>query len=418
MKSIIAKKVEYAKFVAFARYLPWLLPSLLVFSRTLADITVLTVGLVFLFRSIQSDDWAWVKHTWFKLNLLFFFYLLLINTPLSIDPIDSLLHAIFYLRWPLFAAALAYWLFDDPAHQRHLLIALVLVSFFVMIDTGIQYLTGQDLLGNHKASPTRLTGPYSRPIPGIMILRVLFIGLFISIFIPAFSTGRRRTVVTLALLSIGILFTFITGERMALILFLTGSLIVITGLSFAQKNHSVTILLGLTFLLGLFVTALLLNPEMAERSVYSIVNKLTHFVDSDYGLVFRAAIAAWQEYPLFGSGLHTYKAVCEEMGILTLSGIACSHPHNLYLQIAAETGLVGLLLFCIMVVSIYFTSLYHHIRHNDWFVFSLSIVVLSVSFWPFIGGISILNNGVAALVWLGVGWVLSIANTYRQALST
>ena len=412
--SIAEKSLEHAKSVAFARYLPWLLPLLLIFSRALADITVLSVGLVFLLRSAQLSDWAWVKHTWFKLNLLFFLYLLLINTPLSINPIDSLQHAIFYLRWPLFAAALAYWIFDDPARQRHLLIALVLVSLFVIIDTGIQYLTGQDLFGHHKASPTRLTGPYSRPIPGIMMLRVLFISLFMSILIPALSTGKRRIVFTLTLLSIGMLFIFITGERMALILFLTGSLVVLAGLAMAQKSHRANILLGLTLVLGLFVTALLLNPEMAERSVYSIVNKLTHFVDSDYGLVFRAAIAAWQEYPLFGSGFHTYKTVCVEMGLLTQAGIACSHPHNLYLQVAAETGLVGLLLFSIMLASIYETALYQPIRRQDWFTVSLSVVVLSVCFWPLIGGISILNNGVAALVWLGVGWVLSVVNATRQ----
>lgn len=202
---------------------------------------------------------------------------------------------------------------------------------------------------------------------------------------------------------------FITGERMALILFFAGSVATLTGLFLEQKMHKAKVLLGFAFILGLFALAISFNPEMAERSVYSIVSKLTQFVDSDYGLVFRAAIAAWQENPIVGSGYHTYQLACEQLGLLPQWGIPCSHPHNLYLQIGAETGMIGLILFFLMIVSIYFTALSQLIKTKQWFIACLSFTILSVSFWPLIGGISILNNGVAALVWLGVGWVISIS---------
>jgi len=398
----------------FARYLPWLLPLLLLFSRAVADITVLAVGLAFLFNSYQYHDWAWTKQTWFKLNLVFWLYLLCINAPLSIDSADSFMHAIFYLRWPLFAAALAYWLLQDKKFQQHFLITLMLVCAFVLLDTSLQYITGTDLFGHTKPSPTRLTGPYSRPIPGIMMLRVLFIMLLITVMIPSFATATRRIFFTLSLLCIGLLFMFITGERMALILFLAGSVVVLIGLVLDQKMHKAKVLLGFAFILGLFALAISFNPEMAERSVFSIINKLSQFVDSDYGLVFRAAIAAWQENPIVGSGFHTYQLACEQLGLLPQWGIPCSHPHNLYLQIGAETGLIGLIIFFSMVASIYFTALAQPIQSKKWFITCLSFTILSVSFWPLIGGISILNNGVAALVWLGVGWSLAISITTKS----
>jgi hypothetical protein len=114
----------------------------------------------------------------------------------------------------------------------------------------------------------------------------------------------------------------------------------------------------------------------------------------------------------------SYKMVCEQMGLLTQWGMQCSHPHNLYLQIAAENGLIGLMLFVCMLGSLYFKSLYPLMLSKQWFVACLSFVVLSVCFWPLIGGISILNNGVAALVWLGVGWVLSISIISSASHST
>lgn len=391
------------------RYLPWLLPLLLLFSRALADITVLTIGLIFLFNCYQSQNWHWAKNTWFKLNIVFWLYLLFVNTPLSIDPADSLTHAIFYLRWPLFAAALAYWLLNDKIRQQHFLIALVLVCLFILLDTSLQYVTGTDLLGHTKPSPTRLTGPYSRPIPGIMVLRVLFIVLLMAIIMPSLASATRRIIFTLSVLCVGLLFMFITGERMALILFSTGSVVVLIGLLLDQQVHKTKVLIGFTFILVLFSSLALLSPEMAERSVYSIVSKLSHFMDSDYGLVFRAAIAAWQAHPIVGTGFHTYQIACEQLGLLTQWGIPCSHPHNLYLQIAAETGLIGLALFCIMILNVYFAALYQHVKSKKWFITSLMLTILSVSFWPLIGGISILNNGVAALVWLGVGWALALS---------
>jgi len=412
------RKLSHKLISGLERYIPWLLPLLLIFSRSIADLTVLTIGLIFLFMSFQRKDWGWAKSTWFKLNIIFWLYLLFINTPLSINPVDSVIHAFFYLRWPLFAVALANWLFNDATRQRHFLIALGLVSAFVIFDTSLQFITGQDLFGHTKVSPTRLTGPFSRPVPGIMMLRVLFVGLFLTVILQQFSSPMRRILFTLSMLCVGLLFMFMTGERMALMLFLSGSIVVFIGLLLEQKIHKAKILIGLLLILGVSITLIFLNPETAERSIYSIYDKLLHFADSDYGMVFRAAFAAWQQAPIFGHGFHSYTMVCERMGLLTQWGMQCSHPHNLYLQIAAENGLIGLMLFVCMLGSLYFKALYPLVLSKQWFVASLSFVVLSVCFWPLIGGISILNNGVAALVWLGVGWVLSISIIFSASHST
>lgn len=393
------------------RFLPCLLPVLLIFSRSIADLTVLITGIVFLIISFHRKDWAWAKNTWFRLNILFWLYILLINTPISIHPTESFIHAFLYLRWPLFAAALAYWLFIDDTRQRYFLIALAVVCVFIFFDTSLQYTTGQDLFGHTKASSTRLTGPFTRPIPGIMMLRVLFIVLFLSIVSHQTFSPLKRIVFTLFTLCAGLLFMFITGERMALLLFFAGSSIVLVVLLIEQKVHRAKILIGLLLIMGLSVVFILLNPETAQRSIYSIYDKLLHFADSDYGLVFRAALAAFERAPILGHGFHTYRVVCEEMGILAQWGMQCSHPHNLYLQIAAECGFIGLVLFICMVVSLYFKAFYQLILLKKWFVLSLNLVVLSVSFSPFIGGISILNNGVAALVWLGVGWTIAMSAT-------
>jgi O-antigen ligase len=400
------------------RILPWLLPVLLLSSRTLADISVVTVCLLFLYRSYRLQDWQWASQPWFRLALVFAGYVLLINAPLSIAPQASVLYGLTFLRWPLFAAALGYWLLADHTRQRNFLWVLLAVCALIVVDSAMQYLLGHDVFGRPMFTENRLTGPYNSPIPGITLLRVWFIAMFAPLLLlPAMPASRRQAFIML-MLAIGMLFMFITGERMAFMLFIAGSMVTLCGLwlnkrsgNAEPRNHYSRLwlaLIGFVLLLGL---VMLLAPATAERSVFSIFEKLGHFADSDYGKVFRAAYAAWQEAPLFGHGFHAYRQVCEQMGLLATLGMTCTHAHNLYLQLAAETGMTGVLLFACMLGAIYWAALAPFMRHKHWLLAALSFSVLSVCFWPLIGGISLLNNWVAALAWLGVGWVLAMRNT-------
>jgi O-antigen ligase len=385
------------------------LPFLLLFSRSLADFSVLTIGLLFLAKSYFTQDWQWLARRWIHFSILFWLYLLLVSTPLSQDVLDSFLHSIFFIRWPLFASAIAYWVLVRQRHQRYLLTSLALVVVFIVMDTWLQYYLGQDLLGHMKHSVDRLTGPFTKPIPGIMLLRVLFILLFANLVFVSLKKPMMQLFSTVLVLLVGLLTIFITGERMAFLLCVTGSTLVMLGLWLQHKNLRRKIVASFGFVLLLIVLVSLNMPEVAQRTIHSLIEKVQHFSNSDYGVVFNAAWAAWQQNFMIGSGFHTYKLACDSLGVLAQSGMNCTHAHNLYLQIGAETGLIGFVLFVALIVSIYDAAIVPILRIRAWYWVSLVFVILSVSFWPLIGGISILNNWVAALVWLGVGYALTVA---------
>ncbi|HYN54724.1 MAG TPA: O-antigen ligase family protein [Methylotenera sp.] len=401
-------------FIKIEQIIPWLLPILLLSSRSMADFTVLTLGLIFLLKSSLEKSWKWCSEPWFRMSLLFWAYLLLVNAPISIDFADSFLHALFFIRWPLFAAALAYWLLSSVKYQRHLIMALMAVTFFIVFDTWWQYFFDKDLFGHLKIGQDRLTGPFSRPIPGIMLLRIMFIPLFAGLIFQSLKIPLRYILFTVMILSLGLLTIFVTGERMAFLLFVSGTSVISIGLWFEYPKLRIIISSGVFLLLGLLLATALFAPEMSNRTIFSLFLKLQDFASSDYGNVFNAAWYAWKENFILGSGFHTYKMVCEQLGVLAQMGMTCTHPHNLYLQIGAETGLVGLVLFVSLILFIYHAAMKSLIQAGAWYVCSLSFVVLSISFWPLIGGISILNNWVASLVWLGVGWVIAISSQYHR----
>ncbi|HEY0906586.1 MAG TPA: O-antigen ligase family protein [Methylophilus sp.] len=390
-----------------------LLPWALLASRTLADLAVVLIDLHLIYHLYQAGNWrqriqSVRQQPWLLAALLFFSYLLLINSPAALHPTQTMLHGLYFIRWPLFALALSHLWFADRTALFVFLKSLCLACTLLILDCSYQFVTGVDLLGHPLASNHRLTGPYHAPLPGIMLVRVMFIAHLLWL-LP--GPGKHRSTLSWLFLTMAAACILLTGERMALLLFGFG-LVLLTccGMAdpyFRQKMRLP--LTGLVLLLGLTIS---LMPDIRARAIASVIDKLAHFASSDYGLVFKAAIAAWQQQPWLGHGLHSYREVCDNIGLLVQWGMTCTHPHNLYLLLAAETGLIGTGLFCGMVVWLYLTALRPLYLAKQWRLLGNHAVILSMSFLPLIGGISLWNNWVAALTWTGVGCALAVSRQY------
>jgi O-antigen ligase len=391
---------------------------LLLFSRALADITIVLVSLVFLVRSFRQQEWTWLRYSWVRLALLFWAYLLFVNLPTSQLPQESFKAVLAFIRWPLFAAALAYWLIAKRRQQWLLLKSLSITALFVVLDTSWQYVFDVDWFGIERFSEERLTGPFRNPVPGTLMLRLWFIGLFVVLFWHWLQTKPQRQIMAIPfMLFVAVGFTFITGERMALLLLMVGIAIVVMALivEFSQYRRELAMSIGTILLAVVMVTVA--DPVMMQRSILSIGEKLSDFTESDYGQVFNAAWQVWQTHFWFGVGLDNYQLVCDQMGMLKAAKMQCTHPHNLYLELGTETGMVGMTLFVVLLLALYREALSQAVHARAWLHMSLSAAVLTVSFWPLSGGISLLSNWVAALVWLGVGWVLAVSGAPLQVQS-
>ena len=157
-------------------YFPYLLPLLLVFSRSLADITIVLISLLFLYYSYKKIGWHWVKEKWFCLALIFTIYCLTINSAMSIEPTDTLAYSLFFIRWPIFALALAYWILNDAKSLKKFFVSMTIVLFFIIFDTWWQFFFEQDIFGFEKYSGDRLTGPFkNNPHVGAWIAKLVLL---------------------------------------------------------------------------------------------------------------------------------------------------------------------------------------------------------------------------------------------------
>jgi O-antigen ligase len=405
-------------------YLPYLLPFLLVFSRSLADITIVLISFLFLYHSYKNIGWRWIKEKWFCYALIFTIYCLTINSAISIKPTETLAYSLFFIRWPIFAMALSYWILNDIQSLKKFLVSMTIVLFFIIFDTWWQFIFDQDIFGFEKYSADRLTGPFkNNPHVGAWIAKLVLLPPMLLILYKKLKLQHYKIHLTYTFFlvsSILFLSVFITGERMALLLILANIFIIFIGVVFDKmfsKKRMVILLLisfcGILYFANTF-------PDTTQRAYFSSVEKIFNWRTSDYGLVWQSAYDVWMQSPVFGVGLHKYREACENLGtygssyLNAIGGGVCFHPHNISLQLLSETGIVGFILFYIMVCVLALSSLKTFYIKKLWLSFALVFNIIFTCFLPIATNTSFFANKYGAIVWLLIGVMLSTNRLFSR----
>ena len=402
-------------------YFPYLLPLLLVFSRSLADITIVLISFLFLYHSYQNIGWHWVKDKWFCFALIFTIYCLTINSAMSIEPTETLAYSLFFIRWPIFAMALSYWILSDIKSLKKFLVSMTVVLFFIIFDTWWQFVFDQDIFGFEKWSESRLTGPLrGNPEVGTWIGKLILLPPLLLILCNKFKHQEYLTYGFFIASVIVFLTVFISGERMALLLILACIFILLIGLvldkTLSLKKFAVLLLISFFGILYFSYSF----PDTTQRAYFSTIDKILNWRTSDYGIVWKSAYDVWMQSPLFGVGLHKYREACENLGVYgssylnAISYRNCSHPHNISLQLLSETGVIGFILFYTMVYSLAFASLKTYFIKKLWLSFAIIFSIVFTCFLPIASLTSFFANKYGAIVWLLIGAMLATDRLFQK----
>ena len=144
-----------------------------------------------------------------------------------------------------------------------------------------------------------------------------------------------------------------------------------------------------------------------KDSILSIYNQDSKILPGVYDNMLKTSIKMFKDNIFFGIGPKMYRKKCDvsEYGINKKS--CFTHPHNNYIQLLSETGLVGILIFFSYYIY-FFKQLILKIlqpinsyNKKDYLSFFM-ITAIFVNFFPFIPSGSFFNN------WLNIFYFIPL----------
>ena len=327
----------------------WLLgPFIYLIERDPADLWLSLIGLVFLIRCIRNKDWGWTNQLWFKSALILWLFGLL-SAVTSPDPLFSFQQGFVWFRFPLYVAAAQVWLAKDR-DIRILMLLSMLIGMLLMCSI---------LIAETLIEPkTRLTWPYGDLVPGGYIAKVS-LPLFCVLMAIAVSKKSKAGIVSgiIGLLSIGV--SALTGERTNFLIRACGG--ILASVVWKPKVMMISTLIFIEIFAVL--TLLLSRPDLSGRFGEQFLNSIpitNTSNDNPYWGAWRGGIQQGLLTPVKGIGPSGTRYTCANLDTnlpkwLPGKNYCGNHPHNFYIQLFAELGIVGLFIGCIMIGAIIYT---------------------------------------------------------------
>lgn len=272
---------------------------------------------------------------------------------------------------------------------------IVLILLIFNIDSIFQYIFKFNLVGFQIFNHNRLTSFFdNEPIVGSFIMKLFFPLLTLYLY------KIKKDLLTFVVLLFSIVVILISGERMPFLQLIFGIFIfTLFSLKFSKK-----IILFFTTCIFLIISIFIISPSAFDRykDTFNGINSLYNDIKEeknlesqiiskhgvyDYYQNFNSAIILWKKNYLFGNGYRYYKNNCNKE--LETSDIwGCStHPHNIYLEILSDYGLIGLSIYLIFLYKLLVNFLKSD--NKKYYGIFLTILVTSV---PFVTSPSIFSS--------------------------
>jgi len=397
-KTGMKKLSKLSKFDRFFT-LFWLLgPFIFLIERDPADLWLTIICIAFLYRSIKNSDWSWSKQLWFRLALGVWI-LSIISSALSPEALFSFQQGFVWIRFPLIAVATQVWIAKDR-DIRVLMLISTLVGMLV-----ICLILTLEILIEPKA---RLTWPYGDTMTGAYLSKV---SLPIFCILIAISTSRAKMISlffgSIALSTLA--FSILAGERINFLIRLCGGFLA----TFSWKPRLLPLLVF--FSLECFAIFFVLNrkTDVYSRFTTDLVEIIVHIDDKNgHWGAWRGGIQQGFETPMLGIGPSGTRNNCKhlidsDLEWLPGKNVCSNHPHNFYIQLLAELGVLGLLLGSGMFLSIILVCWKAKQKNPECPMASTAFIIPLALFFPLQQFGSFFSQWGNIFIWFSIGFALS-----------
>ena len=394
----------------------YFIPLTIITGPFIPDLLTSLSALLFIIISFKKKLTKYYNNTFVKCFLLFILYII-INSLISNEPIFSLKSSLFYFRFGLLALAIWYLIDNNRNFIRYFFYALSLCFIISIIDGYYQYLFDINLFGISSPGNRLNLLLNDRRSLGIVLSRLfpLLLALYIYLY---YHKNSKKYIILLPLMFFIVtdILIFLTGERTAIALLFISALFIILHSNKFKILRLISIFLSI--LIMIFIT--IVSPQIKERNIdhtleqtgFSSNDGNYKFLSNEHHSLAVTALNAFIDKPIVGHGPNMFRKFCNNHKYLYDHRSCSTHPHNIYLQVISELGLVGLmfvvfLVYLVAKISIF--QLYYLYFKNDSYISDYQMCLVCsflLPLIPFLPSLNFFNNWHSIIIFLPLGFLL------------
>jgi len=384
----------------------------LILGPFIPDLILSISALIFIYYSIKKNNFYYFKTKPFLIFLLF----CVISVSISLRSNDislSIKSSLFYIRIGVFSCLIWYLIDKNKNFLIYFYYALIICFLALVVDGYYQYFSGVNLLG-FKLIGIRVSSFFGDELIMGSYLSRLFPLLF-ALFL--FKQKNKFEIYFIGLLFILVdILIFISAERTSFFFLNLSTIFIILLIKKYQIFRLVTFLIAIICVIILSLNAPSLSNRMfkgpAEDMGLIDSSKKPNIFTPIYDSHYRTAFNMFKDKYILGHGPKMFRVLCKDVRYAVGVQPCSSHPHNFYIQLLAETGIVGFLFLFSALSYVLFNGLIQLksiiLRKkrplSDYQVCLLAGLLITV--WPFSPNGNFFNNWLMIVYSLPVGFYL------------
>ena len=361
---------------------------------------------------IKQEKWIWF--------FLFFIFYSILRGFLAKDFVLAVTSSISLFKF-LFFSLFIFLCIKNLKNLNFIIKFWVIILIFVCIDGLFQYFFLKDLF-NFPKQGLRLTGPFGKHQIIGSYLSYISIPLMFYFFSRIGNFDFQKKFLLFLIYFLLFIIIAITGERLAFIIFLSGSLVIF--FSFFRIKY----FFFLFFLISCFILILYYYNSIFHQRINEFYFTIINFQNSGWGRLYHSGYLVFKSNILFGVGLKNYATVCDNEIIDPLKDVAgvnqhfCdTHPHHFYLEILSESGIIGFLLLMLTFGS-FFSTIIHKInklKNNSNYkefkgLLYGNLFIFFIYFWPIKTSGRFFTTFNGSFFWFNLGMALLITKDFYK----
>lgn len=394
-------------------------PLSLILGNLMININIFYIIILIFIKSINDQNFNWVKNKYFKILIIIYFYLIFNSLyNFYLDPSlggSGIIRSLGFIKF-IFLTLSFTILIKDKKELEKILYFWSVIIIFVIFDVYFEFIFNQNILGFKSLDQTRIVSFFfDEMVVGAYLLTFSYI--IFSYQLEKKNKYKHFFIFFIILIPISIM---VTGERSNFI----KSVIIFAMIILAiDKSYFPIKKIGLIFIAIISISLIIFTNKtiFLKQSEFfkriTIVEDNIHFFDKfkniKYIQHYKLAIDIFNDHKIFGVGSKNFRFKCHDekyydKNLMKFNYDCSTHPHQLHFEILSEQGIIGYLL--ILYFFIIFFRNFIKIKIKGNILYNSINIYLIVFLIPLLPSGSIFSTFNGSLFWL----IFSIAFLFNE----